>query len=55
MRDIKALLTEDDGVVEYGPEAFDEIDFTNHNVVMLWDDNGRAVAGGTSYHDEDDL
>ncbi|HEX3787508.1 MAG TPA: type I-E CRISPR-associated endonuclease Cas1e [Pseudonocardiaceae bacterium] len=47
VRDIKALLQEDDGVVEYGPEAFDEAD-----VVMLWDDNGRTVAAGTSYEDD---
>ncbi|WP_433264917.1 type I-E CRISPR-associated endonuclease Cas1e [Actinosynnema sp. CS-041913] len=53
VRDIKTLLTEDDGLVEYGPEAFDEA-FDSRNVVMLWDDNGRAVAGGTNY-DEDDL
>lgn len=47
VRDIKSLLQEHDGTVEYGPEAFDEAD-----VVMLWDDNGRAVAGGTSYEDD---
>ncbi|CCH29287.1 type I-E CRISPR-associated endonuclease Cas1e [Actinosynnema sp. NPDC047251] len=54
VRDIKTLLTEDDDLVEYGPESFDE-PLDAHNVVMLWDDNGRAVAGGTNYHDEDDL
>jgi CRISPR-associated protein Cas1 len=48
VRDIKNLLREDDGVTEYGPEAFDDAD-----VVMLWDFNGRAVAGGTSYVDDD--
>ncbi|GAA2689103.1 MULTISPECIES: type I-E CRISPR-associated endonuclease Cas1e [Actinosynnema] len=54
VRDIKALLREDDGVVEHGPEAFEDPDFESRNVVMLWDDNGRAVAGGTNY-DEDDV
>jgi CRISPR-associated protein Cas1 len=49
VRDIKALLREDDDTVEYGPEAFDDAD-----VVMLWDSNGRAVAGGTSYGDDDE-
>lgn len=49
--DIKMLLTEEDdaSVIEYGPEAFDE----GADVVMLWDGNGRTVAGGRSY-DEDD-
>jgi CRISP-associated protein Cas1 len=48
VRDIKSLLLDDeqDGV-EYGPEAFDG------DVVMLWDDNGRTVAAGTAYRDED--
>ncbi|MGX7824652.1 hypothetical protein ACTG9Q_06130 [Actinokineospora sp. 24-640] len=45
VRDIQALLAPDDEVQEYGPEAFED-------VVMLWDYNGRTVAGGTSY-DED--
>jgi CRISP-associated protein Cas1 len=54
VRDIKTLLREDDGLIEYGPEAFEDPDFESRNVVMLWDDNGRAVAGGTNYHDEDD-
>jgi CRISPR-associated protein Cas1 len=49
VRDIKILLQEDDGVVEYGPEAFEDPD-----VVMLWDYNGRSVAGGTSYGDDDE-
>ncbi|MFD7659018.1 type I-E CRISPR-associated endonuclease Cas1e [Actinosynnema sp. NPDC059797] len=52
VRDIKTLLREDDGLIEYGPEAFEDPDFDN-NVVMLWDDNGRAVAGGTNYDDQD--
>ncbi|QTR02709.1 type I-E CRISPR-associated endonuclease Cas1, partial [Saccharothrix algeriensis] len=48
VRDIKTLLREDDGLIEYGPEAFEDPDFEARNVVMLWDDKGRAVAGGTS-------
>jgi CRISPR-associated protein Cas1 len=48
VRDIKTLLSEDDGLVEYGPEAFDDPD-----VVMLWDGNGRAVSGGVSYSEPD--
>lgn len=44
VRDIKTLLSEEDGLVEYGPEAFDDPD-----VVMLWDGNGRAVSAGVSY------
>ncbi|GAA1309313.1 type I-E CRISPR-associated endonuclease Cas1e [Saccharothrix xinjiangensis] len=52
VRDIKTLLREDEGRVEYGPEAFEDPDFDS-NVVMLWDDNGRAVAGGTNYDDQD--
>jgi CRISP-associated protein Cas1 len=44
VRDIRNLLLEsDDALPEYGPEAFDA------DVVMLWDDNGRRVAAGTSY------
>jgi CRISPR-associated protein Cas1 len=44
VRDIKALLLdEDDGATEFGPEALDAV------VVMLWDENGRRVAAGTSY------
>lgn len=54
VRDIKNLLREDDALVEYGPEAFEDPNFDSGNVVMLWDDNGRAVAGGTNYDDEDD-
>jgi CRISPR-associated protein Cas1 len=54
VRDVKTLLREDDNLVEYGPEAFEDPDFEARNVIMLWDDNGRAVAGGTNYHDEDD-
>lgn len=48
VRDIRSLLSEEDeSLVEYGPEAFEDAD-----VVMLWDKNGRTVAGGTSYdHD----
>jgi CRISP-associated protein Cas1 len=45
VRDIRTLLAPDDEIEEYGPEALDD-------VVMLWDYNGRNVAGGTSY-DED--
>jgi CRISPR-associated protein Cas1 len=48
VQDIKTLLSDEDDVVEYGPEAFDEA-----GVVMLWDDNGRAVAGGTAYGDDE--
>jgi CRISPR-associated protein Cas1 len=48
VRDIKGLLHDDDDVTEYGPDAFDDAD-----VVMLWDANGRAVAGGTAYGDDD--
>lgn len=44
VRDIKALLAEEDTTIEYGPEAFEDPD-----VVMLWDTNGRTVAGGTAY------
>ncbi|MFI9388979.1 hypothetical protein [Kutzneria sp. NPDC052558] len=47
VQDIKTLLSDQDEAVEYGPEAFDEA-----GVVMLWDDNGRAVAGGTAYGDD---
>ncbi len=49
VRDIKALLAEEDNTVEYGPEAFE-----NPDVVMLWDYNGRTVAGGTAYGEDDD-
>lgn len=46
VRDIKALLLDgEEDVTAYGPEAFDA------DVVMLWDDNGRRVAAGTSYDD----
>lgn len=45
VRDIKALLTEDDEeLVEYGPEAFEDPD-----IVMLWDHNGRTVTAGVAY------
>ncbi|MEU4805065.1 type I-E CRISPR-associated endonuclease Cas1e [Actinosynnema sp. NPDC023587] len=54
VRDVKTLLQEDDGLVEYGPEAFEDPDYEARNVVMLWDDNGRAVAGGTNYYDDED-
>lgn len=49
VRDIRTLLDDDstDGDIEYGPDAFDEAD-----VVMLWDDNGRTVPGGTSYGED---
>ncbi|MFC0107841.1 hypothetical protein [Kibdelosporangium aridum] len=49
VRDIKTLLTDEDNVVEYGPEAFE-----NPDVVMLWDYNGRNVAGGTAYGDDEE-
>ncbi|WP_436501679.1 type I-E CRISPR-associated endonuclease Cas1e [Actinokineospora sp. HUAS TT18] len=48
VRDIKTLLADADEPVEYGPEAFEDPD-----VVMLWDDNGRTVASGTAYEDDD--
>lgn len=49
VRDIKTLLRTDDAdtednLVDTGPDA---------DVVMLWDDNGRTVAAGTSYDDID--
>jgi CRISPR-associated protein Cas1 len=50
VRDIKQLLTqveEEDDLIEYGPEAFEAPD-----VVMLWDNNGRNVPGGTAYGDD---
>lgn len=48
VRDIKTLLLDDgEETTEYGPEAFDA------DVVMLWDDNGRRVAAGTSYDASD--
>ncbi|UMO99993.1 type I-E CRISPR-associated endonuclease Cas1e [Amycolatopsis sp. EV170708-02-1] len=47
VRDIKTLLTTNDDAIEYGPDAFD-----NPDVVMLWDYNGRNVAGGTAYGDD---
>lgn len=49
VRDIKTLLNDEDNTVEYGPEAFDDAD-----VVMLWDSNGRNVAAGTSYWEDED-
>ncbi|MFD8494830.1 type I-E CRISPR-associated endonuclease Cas1e [Amycolatopsis sp. NPDC059657] len=45
VRDIKTLLNDDD-LIEYGPEAFEDPD-----VVMLWDYNGRNVAAGTGYEE----
>ncbi|WP_216215619.1 type I-E CRISPR-associated endonuclease Cas1e [Amycolatopsis aidingensis] len=48
VRDIKTLLSQDDEVTEYGPEAFDDAD-----VVMLWDGDGKEVAGGVSYGGDD--
>ncbi|GAB3476997.1 type I-E CRISPR-associated endonuclease Cas1e [Amycolatopsis cihanbeyliensis] len=48
VRDIKTLLSQDDEVTEYGPEAFDDAD-----VVMLWDGDGKEVAGGVSYGSDD--
>jgi CRISPR-associated protein Cas1 len=49
VRDIKKLLTqvEEENVIEYGPEAFEDPD-----IVMLWDNNGRNVPGGTAYGDD---
>ena len=45
VRDIKTLLSQDEGnAIEYGPEAFDD-----PNIVMLWDDNGRAVSAAVSH------
>ena len=45
VRDIKDLLTENqDDLVEYGPESFEDPD-----IVMLWDENGRTVDAGISY------
>jgi CRISPR-associated protein Cas1 len=49
VRDVKVLLQEDDGLIEYGPEAFEDPD-----IVKLWDYKGQAVAGGTSYRDDDE-
>lgn len=48
VQDIKALLTDEEEAIEYGPEAFDQPD-----VVMLWDYNGRNVAAGKAYGDDD--
>jgi len=48
VRDIKTLLADETDEVEYGPDAFEDPD-----VVMLWDCNGRTVAGGTSYGDDE--
>ncbi|WP_143218899.1 hypothetical protein [Actinokineospora bangkokensis] len=45
VHDIRSLLADDqEPVVEYGPEAFEDPD-----VVMLWDYNGRDVPGGVAY------
>ncbi|UVS78395.1 type I-E CRISPR-associated endonuclease Cas1e [Actinokineospora sp. UTMC 2448] len=44
VRDIQTLLTPDEDIEEYGPESFED-------VVMLWDYNGRNVAGGVSYEE----
>ncbi|MGH3757662.1 type I-E CRISPR-associated endonuclease Cas1e [Actinophytocola sp.] len=49
VRDIKALLADEDTTVEYGPEAFEDPD-----VIMLWDGNGRTVPGGIAYRDDAD-
>jgi CRISPR-associated protein Cas1 len=50
VRDIRTLLADgEDDLTEYGPDAVD-----NADVVMLWDSNGRAVAGGTSYGDDEE-
>lgn len=50
VRDIRMLLADgEDDLTEYGPDAVD-----NADVVMLWDSNGRAVAGGTSYGDDEE-
>lgn len=44
VRDIQTLLGPEEEVTEYGPESFED-------VVMLWDYNGRNVAGGVSYEE----
>jgi CRISP-associated protein Cas1 len=49
VRDVKALLRTDDADAE-DDRADTE---TDADVVMLWDDNGRTVAAGTSYDDID--
>lgn len=50
VRDIRTLLAAgEDDLTEYGPDAVDDAD-----VVMLWDSNGRAVAGGTAYGDDEE-
>lgn len=49
VRDIRTLLREEDELIEYGPEAFDDVD-----VVRLWNSGGRTVAGGTAYGDDDE-
>jgi len=50
VRDIRMLLADgEDDLTEYGPDAVD-----NADVVMLWDSNGRAVAGGTAYGDDEE-
>ncbi|WP_267463899.1 hypothetical protein [Actinokineospora iranica] len=43
------MFAEEDDTIEYGPEAFEDPD-----VVMLWDYNGRNVAGGTAYGEDDE-
>jgi CRISPR-associated protein Cas1 len=53
VRDIKTLLTPEDTPAETLTDPFDGSD-----IVMLWDENGRTVTGGTAYDDllaEDEL
>ncbi|MBP2473169.1 CRISPR-associated protein Cas1 [Crossiella equi] len=52
VRDIKTLLTAEEEMVEYGPESFETLALAGGDVVMLWDDNGRAVPGGVAYEEE---
>jgi len=50
VRDIRTLLADgEDDLTESGQDAVD-----NADVVMLWDSNGRAVAGGTAYGDDEE-
>lgn len=50
VRDIRTLLAaSEDDLTEFGPDAVDDAD-----VVMLWDSNGRTVAGGTAYGDDEE-
>ena len=44
VHDIQSLLGPGEDIIEYGPEAFED-------VVMLWDYNGRDVPGGVAYEE----